>query len=548
MEIQNADPDVEQDTEPHVFKQRVPALLEKAPLVIILVAVAVGSWIRLVPVFSVEFPLLDGGLFYLMVQELRQAEYALPEYTSYNSGQIPFVYPPFGFYAAALIADITNSPLINVQRIFPAVVSALTIPVFFILSRVMLASLTQAAFATLAFALLPRSFEWFILGGGLTRAPGLLFALLTLSQGYLLYRSNESRFAASTIVGGSLTVLSHAEKTWFLIYSMALLFVFFGRSRKGILHSLVVIVGILLVTMPWWGLNISRHGLMPFLSAAQSGGGQWFSLWPLKSFVFTGEPMLPLFAVLGLFGMFVCLAKGTLFLPVWLVAVFFLQPRAAPTWASIPLALLAAITLDQMVLPALRAQMPIWTGRDISTRRRFHHVSVLSAIVPILFVGYLASYEFLSDWRLVSNDPLYRPLPRSEREAMGWIAENTAGDSAFVVLSSLAFPRDSTSEWFPVLAKRLSLATVQGTEWLPGRQFYKRWQQFEALQRCANDSETCLQQWEQEADRTFTHVYLVTGCCRELIDSLSASRHYLLIFQGKGGTVFARIQQPAIQR
>ena len=35
--------------------------------------------------------------------------------------------------------------------------------------------------ATLAFALIPRSYEWLIMGGGITRAPGMLFALLALA-------------------------------------------------------------------------------------------------------------------------------------------------------------------------------------------------------------------------------------------------------------------------------------------------------------------------------------------------------------------------------
>lgn len=63
-------------------------------------AVTLGLILRLLPALSADFPLNDGGLFYLMTRELQGAHYALPVYTSYNSAQIPFAYPPLAFYIA----------------------------------------------------------------------------------------------------------------------------------------------------------------------------------------------------------------------------------------------------------------------------------------------------------------------------------------------------------------------------------------------------------------------------------------------------------------
>lgn len=319
----------------------------------LILALIVGSFLRLVPTFSSDFPLNDGGLFYLMAQELQNSHYALPAYTSYNSEHIPFTYPPLGLYVTALLSDTTGWPLLGVMRVLPAVLSTLTIPVFFILGRTLLDSWAQASFATFAFALLPRSFEWFIMGGGVTRAPGFLFALITIHQAYLLFARDQPRFLFSTVLFASLTVLTHAEKTWFVIYSMALLFVFYGRNRKAFINSFLIVVGVLTVTAPWWAIALSRHGLSPFLSAAQSGGGKWVSLWPLKTFYFTEEPLLPLFAVLGLLGLFMCLANQRWLLPAWIVTIFLLQPRAAETPATVPLALLVGIAVDRMVIPAV---------------------------------------------------------------------------------------------------------------------------------------------------------------------------------------------------
>lgn len=332
---------------------------------ILAIALAVGFSVRMIPPLASDFPLNDGGLFYLMAEELRQSHYALPHYTSYNSADIPFTYPPLAIYAAAIISDITRWPLLDIVRTLPAIVSGLTIPAFFLFSRAVLKSWTHAAVAAFAFACLPRTFKWLVMGGGLTRAPGFLFAILTLYQGYLLYTVRQSRYLATTILFGSLTVLTHAEKTWFAVYSMVLLSLFFGRDRKGLINSVLVALGVLVVTAPWWVTAISHHGMTPFLAAAQSGGGgKWSSLWLLKSFVFTEEVFLPLFGVLALLGMFVCLAHREWFLPVWLVTIFLVQPRGVATPAMVPIAMLVSMAVMRMVLPSLSHGVYDWRSAE----------------------------------------------------------------------------------------------------------------------------------------------------------------------------------------
>src|SRR4051794_5744736 len=107
------------------------------------------------------------------------------------------------------------------------------------------------------------------MGGGLTRAPGFLFAILTLWQIYLLYTRGARRFALLAILFASLTVLSHAEWAWFTAYSAALLFCFYGRSRRGILQSLGIALGTVILTTPWWATVVGYHGIAPFVAAFQ---------------------------------------------------------------------------------------------------------------------------------------------------------------------------------------------------------------------------------------------------------------------------------------
>lgn len=80
----------------------------------------------------------------------------------------------------------------------------------------------------------------------------------------------------------------------------------------------------------------------------------------------------------------------------------------------------------------------------------------------------------------------FTALPAAEREAMRWVSANTPPDSRFLVraFSPLWFGLDPSSEWFPVLAQRQSIATVQAYEWLPHDQFYHRADVYNALHAC----------------------------------------------------------------
>jgi hypothetical protein len=514
------------------------------------VAMALGMVMRLTPVLRADFPVNDGGFFYLMVRELQAADYILPAYTSYNSAEIPFAYPPLAFYLAGFITDITGWPLLDVMRVLPALFSIATIPAFFLLSRAVLRSWAQSIFAVFAFALLPRTFVWFIMGGGLTRAPGFLFAVLMLHQTYLLYTRRQKRFVLSTVLFASATVLTHAETTWFAVYSAVLLFLFFGRNRKGLVHSLLVVVGVLSITAPWWLTVVSRHGLDPFLSAAGSGAQDRYGLFLLKTFNFTNEPYLPILAALGLLGIFAALAEKKFFLPVWLLTIFFVNPRNPDTPAMLPLAMLIGVALDRLVLPGIRSlgegervqttgTQPAAEQRDLGVVR---HVSrMLPRVLPILMLGYLLAYNFKSAWELALGADALTVLPREERGAMQWVSANTPNDSKFLVLHSANwFGEDPASEWFPALTGRVSLATVQGYEWLPGLQFHGRQAPFKALQACAVEEASCLVGWMEQTGHSASHVYLGDGCCGPLERSLRASPDFRPVYDGARAVIFAR--------
>lgn len=524
----------------------------------LVLAVELGAFVRLVFVVPSDFPLHDGGLFYAMTQDLLRSNYTLPVYTSYNSAGIPFAYPPFPFFIAAFLSDLMRWPLIEVFRLLPPIISILAIPVFYVLSRAMLRSRAQAALAVCAFALLPRSFLWHIIGGGLARSLGFLFSLLTLLQAYLLYTHRQRRFALSTILFASLTVLSHPEKAWCTAFSAGLLFLFYGRNREGFYNSLLVAGGVLALTAPWWATIVGRHGLSPFLSASQTGSHSWYSWIPPLTFSFADELLSGLLPAVGALGVFVCIADKKLLLPIWLVATFILQPRAALTYSTAPLAMLIGIGIDRVILPGINQlsgvnRPPASGGQPVQENGEMLLARKLKGVLPKVLLGFLLVHALVSALRV--PDAVWSPLEaltREERDAMRWVAANTPETSSFLVITSYGqWAMDRTSEWFPALAERVSLTTIQGTEWLPDHQFHRRQERYEALQECAAEGASCLENWEKQTGVTFTHVYipksevemwLVTSkdLSSSLRNSLRASAEYDVVYDGPGATVFAR--------
>src|SRR5690606_5306348 len=124
----------------------------------------VGVAVRLNGFWS-DFPLFDGGMFYVMIGDLQENGYRLPAFISYNGGDIPFNYPPLAFYLAAALDDLGFSRTWVMQAL-PAASSAATVGALYLLAEPFLRSRWAALSATFAFAVMPETFSWMIVGGG----------------------------------------------------------------------------------------------------------------------------------------------------------------------------------------------------------------------------------------------------------------------------------------------------------------------------------------------------------------------------------------------
>lgn len=504
----------------------------RADAVLAAVLCMVGLLVRLPAALAAGFPLNDGGLFYRMILDLQANHFALPLYTTYNQSGIPFAYPPLALYAGALLASAFHADPLLLLRILPGIVSALCVPAFYFLARDLLGRRETALAASLAFALIPRGFEWHIMGGGITRSFGLLFALLTLRAAHALFTRRAARWILPATVWGSLTMVTHPEATLQAALACLLLFLAFDRSRKGVLYAAATAAGVLALSAPWWATVVSRFGVEPFQAASAAAregaligfGGRILLTF---GFDFTEELYLPLIGMLGLIGLFAALIRRELFLPLWVTLPLFIEPRSAPQFMVIPLAMLAGIGLIEVLLPGLA---------QAASQRSGPAVGAITA-----FLIYLIVYSLFSAYLMGFRVAQFMTLQPAEREALGWVRTNAPPESRFAILSGGGPVADPLAEWFPALSDRTSLNTVFGLEWVRARSFRTEIEKYTALQACLNRGAACLQNWSRLYEAEFTHVLVrkqTDGPA--LIEFLSADHGYRLVYENIRVAIFER--------
>jgi len=507
----------------------------------ILIALLLGGIVRFMPVAMAGFPVNDGGMFYVMVEELKANRFALPALTEYNLAEIPFAYPPLGLYITALISGLLRIPALDVVRWLPPLVSTLSLLAFYLMADEILESRLQAALATLFYGLVPDSFGWVIMGGGITRSFGLTFLFLTITFANRLYTRTPGLpgpiwvRAVWTATFGALAFLSHPETGVLAASSCILLWLFRGRSKQTLLWSAAVALGVVVLSTPWWGTVLAQHGLAPFQSALQTSDDGNFHLAKLLTLQFGGSgTFFNLTIALGLVGLLGLLAGKKFLLPLWLALPFFVDPRSASGMALIPMSMMAAYGFDIVIAPALLSLR----GREGSWfSDRFVSLSMLG----------IAFYLFFSS-AIYGLGLVGGSLSAADREAIAWVEENIPPGSDFLLLTGEQYSmKDPFQEWFPALTAQRSLTTLQGAEWTLGGDFFPFYGELVALQHCADIG--CVEAWSERTD--LEHYYLLVkklspgnpsplrGSLGLLLDSVRDSGQYELIFESENAVIFA---------
>jgi hypothetical protein len=480
---------------------------------ILFLAVLLGTFLRFNPTLLAGFAVNDGGMFSVMVDDLKANRYLIPTFTTYNNSDIPFAYPPLGFYLGALLADVFGMRSFDVVRWIPAFFASLSIPAFYFLSLRLLKDKYHASLSTLFFALVPRAFFWLIMGGGLTRAPGQFFMLLALGFIVRLYEEDQPRDVLLAGLFAGLAVLSHPEAAVHTALSAVLLWLMISRSRVAFFRSIMVGIVVFLVTSPWWLTVIRNHGLAPLISAAQTGDNS-LAVFHLVFFTFTQEPFMTVIAVLGLIGIVERLVRRQYLLPVWVLLPFLVAGRSATNLVILPLAMLAAHGLVNVILPALQASVRKEAGR-------LEQVPTVEKAVLVYLTLYMVFSGYQFGFQLSNAS-----LREAQRAAMDWVGQNTPADSRFLVISGTASVAcDSISEWFPALSGRESLFTVQGAEWRLGEEFKPFIREAVGLQECSRGTVACVEIMIRASD--YDYVYLSKYSHAENCEPLPLAQSFL---------------------
>jgi hypothetical protein len=466
---------------------------------ILLAALLFGGWLRFYPVVQAGFPINDGGMFYSMIEDLYANNFILPRYTSYNLSDIPYAYPPLGFYLGALL-KLFGIDTLHILMYLPPALSVLVILAFFGLAKkVFDGSWSYAALATLAFALIPGSYSWFIMGGGLTRSLGQLFFLLFLTNLLKLYEAPTHRQTLYTGLFGSLAILSHPEISIHAFTAAVIFWFFRSRNQKGLRASLAVAGIAVTLAAPWWASVLWQHGTHPFLNALQTGGHTSIlvAFKNILYFAFTEETLAPIVAVLGMIGIIYQIGNKNYFLTIWIIITFITQPRSATAIALYPLSMLFAITLVDIILPAMTKGLQDNTTPRLMERKK---TWIIIAFLTIYMAASGSIHSIILSNYYINN---------AERQLLQWVQENTIESAQFIVIADVNSPMvHHTAEWFPALTQRRSLLTVQGSEWTQGKRLFETMIAANQANDCLRKNIECIEQLTSKHDIKFDFVYI----------------------------------------
>ncbi len=467
--------------------------------IIFLLALLFGGLVRLAPVIISDFPINDGGMFYTMIQELFANGFRLPATTSYNLSSIPYFYPPLGFYLVAALHFVTRLPEITLLRWLPACINIASIPMFYKMATCVFKRPEPAALASAFYALLPGSYSWFIMGGGLSRSLGGFFLLFSVYALLKLFELKNLKYLLLTAMACSMAILSHPEVALHTAAICALTWLLIGRSWGNSLRAAAVAGITAILTSVWWIPLLIQHGVQPILSAFHSGyyGTPILLAW-LRDFLALAT-YIPIVTVLRLMGAYAAIRQKNYFLIAWMVLPYLTEPRSAAAISLYPFALMAGLGWEELIklIRTLFKKREKWAAAlaNIQTPQ----ASLLLLVGMFYLFVECAFYSFTIAKTV---------LPDSARQAFIWVEANTPADSKFLVLTgNQEVMVDAVQEWFPSLTYRHSISTLQGLEWTLADQFNPRVSQLSRVQACRTMA--CVEEWTQGGQFKYTYLMVM---------------------------------------
>jgi ABC-type multidrug transport system fused ATPase/permease subunit len=480
-----------------------------AATALLLIALVGAVAFRLYLLLAADFPVNDGALFLEFVRASAATFPSLPAEVEYNGLFLPFAYPPLSFWTGGLLTNLGFDSL-GVVRVLPILMNIGYVLLFALLLLKSGRSHLFTALAILFFAVTLRSFEWLLMGGGLSRGMGSVFMMLALLAATVPDKGRGSELSvrrmalAGAAVAGA--ILSHLEWGILAAGSVVLSRALGSPTIKDFVTScLIAGTCAFALVLPWLFFVLETHGIEPLLAAGSSSGWNFSIIKGLALWIAVTAVLSNPFILLGALAL---LVKRQWFWIGFIGLCVMLTPRHAPTPSALAIAVFAA----QGIISAYEI-----AGRYFRSKK----LMVGSATV---LVAALLTYGIYRTHREAPTS--FRILPEEMRQAMGWVASNHPGER-FAIVNNRAWQNDSSGEWFPVLASARSVTTVQGREW---NGEYQRWDEMYRTLRASGGCAELRSNLSQFG--SFDLVWV------ETMDECFADSGYRLIFRNAGASIY----------
>jgi hypothetical protein len=168
-------------------------------------------------------------------------------------------------------------------------------------------------------------------------------------------------------------------------------------------------------------------------------------------------------------------------------------------------------------------------------RNSLPYAGIIAGILLALLGIYLLRATVISETGLAQVS-----LRKSERETMEWIKINTHPSVRFLLMTNhgqISPMTDAYQEWFPTLAERRSINTLQGMEWFLGGGFYEYSLRLTDLQACRDVG--CLQEWMSENGEQVDYLLVRTRrISPDLLQSLESDADYQSIYESADTNIY----------
>jgi hypothetical protein len=290
-----------------------------------------------------------------------------------------------------------------------------------------------------------------------------------------------------------------------------------------------VLMGVVafLVVLPWLLLMAAMHGPDAVLAPAHRMNPS-LGIVRLLGLTFSGAGFTDLFLVAGTMGLAVEVLRRRWRLPLLLGCLIF--AGEADFIGAVPWSLLGGAAIGFL----LEGIGPRVTQRDRALRVGVALVALFAAMISS--VG--STVDETSRLQRVSDD---------HAAAMAWVRDEADPEARFIVATVVGWGADEISEWFPAVAERQSVATVQGSEWFGQDGYRDQRHLYRAVLGCTPRTDQCMADWAESQGMPDAWLFIPKGqvngplspgdCCPALRDTVRDSANYEVVYDGPGATI-----------